>query len=347
MCVCSGALLDSLLPLAAAAAVEPMVASDEGAARRWWSSAAVVLVDTPFASRLDPPPVRREGVVLVTGEPDPDAYRGALAVGARQVVCVPGEARVLTDLLTEAVDGRRHGLTLIVTGARGGVGASAMVAAVARQAASDGLSAVAVDADPLGGDLDELLGLADEPGLRWDDLRAVSGSVPAAPLAASLPQRHGVSLLAPTCPSDALPEPVGATAAAAVMAALARMFDLVAVDVPRWLAPSAGTMSGGHPAVAVAATADDRGVLAARRLLGTLREDGCDPRLVLRLGPRATADPRAVADAMGAPLWASVREDRRVRADLGRCDLVLRPSLRRAARAVLAGMARDAAGGDR
>lgn len=254
-----GLLLDDMLRLAAAAHVEPVLAHDVSSIQRWWSQADLIVVGADLARALVRPPVRRDRVLLVDRYDDRAALNEtAVALGAEHVVVLPDDQAWLVDQVAAAGEGRPTGVVLPVVGCRGGAGASTLVAALARQAVDVGLSCVVVDADPTGADLDVLLDMADEPGLRWPDLVVSGGRLPAEPLAAALPRRAGVAVLCAGMPAD-VPLLAGTRASqgssgapapsswlpdgglAPAVDALARAFDLVVLDVPRWLPGSAGT----------------------------------------------------------------------------------------------------------
>jgi len=128
------------------------------------------------------------------------------------------------------------GHVLGVTGGRGGAGASVLAAALARTAAAARLRSVLVDADPLGGGSDLLLGAEDEPGLRWPDLQAARGVLDVGDLIDGLPRIDGVHVV--SCDRRRA-EPVPPEAMRAVIDAAIRMADLVVIDIPRALDQSA------------------------------------------------------------------------------------------------------------
>ena len=328
-------LLDDLLRLCAAADATPVVATDPAAARRWWPMAALVVVGDDLAAYLEPPPLRRSGVVVVArDEAAPSLYQHGVSLGAEQVITLRDDEAWLIDQMGLAGDGRARAVVVAVVGARGGAGASTLCAAVGLHAVTEHLSCVVVDADPRGGDLDLLLDVADEPGLRWDDLAQASGRLPASPLAHALPRRDGLALL---CARHCGPVPAGAIGA--VLGALARGFDLVLVDVPHWHAQSGSPALTLADVVLVATTADLRGVASARRVVSDLDDHGPPVRLVVRTGRSGSADPDQVSRWLGVPLAARLPYDAKICADGDRGDLVVRASLRRASRAVLSDVA--------
>jgi hypothetical protein len=133
------------------------------------------------------------------------------------------------------------GLTIGVTGASGGVGASSLTAAIAERAPdvlADCRSSVAVDLDPRGG-LDTTLCLEHQTGLRWPEVelldRQLSGCA-TSPDTWELPGDPRVRVLAGT--GGSRPDP---TVVIETLERLAACHDLVAVDCgPR---PDAGILT--------------------------------------------------------------------------------------------------------
>lgn len=334
-------VLEELARLAAAAHVEPLVAHDPAALARWWAQAPLVLVGADLAQSMTSSPARRARVVLVSRSGTSESlWRLAVAIGAEEVAVLPDAAPWLVDRMGEAGDGSRQALTVAVMGCVGGAGTTTLVAGLARCAAGHGLASAVVDADPTGGDLDVALDMVDDPGLRWSDLAGSRGRVPASALRSALPERSGVALVCDG--QDAVGSPVPDEAARAVVSALSRAFDLVIVETPRWLPDTARAAADDAEVLLLVTTADRRGVVAARRLLARLSVFVADRRLVVRAGRGAgrglglAADD--VAGALDLPLAATLSTDPRLATDLGHADLRLRPSLRRACEAVLAGL---------
>ena len=329
-------LVDTVTRLAAAVHVDMAVVADASGLRSRWPDAAVVLVDEDVAAHLSAPMARRDGVFLLGGSLTRSTLERALSLGAERVVTLPDDEAWLMERLVAAGGEGRDGLTVGITSTRGGSGASTLATALARYAVTQRMSAVVVDADPSGGAADVMLDVADEPGLRWSDLRGASGRLPADALAGALPVRHGVAAVVHDCdPDDGVPTP---DALSSVTHALRRAYDLVVVDLPR----SAGSvrapaLAGG--ALLLVTTNDVLGARSAQRMAGQV-EVNAVPSLVVRTPSRSGVEPSALARACGLRLAATVRHERRVAADLGRGDFVMRPSLRRAARALL----RDLAG---
>ena len=183
-------VLDAVLRTAAAAGCEVVRALDPTEARRSWPAAPVVLLDASSARACaDSGLPRRAGVIVaVSGEPPPEAWKHAVAVGAEHVISLPEAEPWLVAALAQAVDGGGgDGAVLAVVGGRGGAGASVFAVATAVQAARSGDRVLLVDCDPLGGGLDLVLGAEDLGGLRWPGVGTGVGRVPASALHAALP----------------------------------------------------------------------------------------------------------------------------------------------------------------
>lgn len=225
-------LLDELLRLAAAAGVTPEVAPDAGVALRSWSSAPLVVVGVDQAAamvRLGP--VRRTGVVVAGWQGiGPDGLRLALRLGAGEVVELPEGERWIVEQLTDLDDATLpSGVVVGVAGGSGGAGASTLACALGRVAARSS-PALLVDADPSGAGLDRLLGLEDEPGVRWPGLDLATGRLSARSLRDAVPRRDGLGVLSwgpdggATAPLEGLRE---------VVSAARRGHRFVVVDLPR------------------------------------------------------------------------------------------------------------------
>jgi secretion/DNA translocation related CpaE-like protein len=302
------AALDDLLRLVALAGVEGDVATDLAEVRRLWDHAPLVLVgedllDALVAARLG----RRDGV-LVLGRDLDDAgvWQRAVDVGAQRVVFLPDADRWLVDALADASEGREgHGTLLAVVGGRGGAGATTLACALAQTAARRGTSTLLVDADPLGGGIDVVFRAEDQPGLRWPELAASKGRVPAAALDRALPRLGELALLSWDRGEGAAQVPL--EAARAVLAAARRSHELVVVDVPRHLDEVGQEVLSSAASALLVVPAEVRAAAAAARVAGRAGRLCRDVRLVVR-GPAPaglTAD--QVQQALGLPLAGEVR----------------------------------------
>jgi secretion/DNA translocation related CpaE-like protein len=304
-------ILDDLLRLAAAAGCEVECVADIAALRAGWQTAALVLLDPGSLHGVaDTGVPRRAGVLLACAEePAAATFQAALALGVEHVVRLPDEGDWLVGALADVIDrpAEAAGQTLAVLGARGGAGASVFAAATARVASTQGRATILVDCDPLGGGLDALLGVEDEPGLRWPDLRLTSGRLAASALRSALVGGGSSGPAVLSCARDgAGPSP---EAVAAVIEAGTRSGSLVLVDLPRTLPAAAQAALGRVDLAVVVVPAEVRACGSARGLLSNLAERGLRTGIVVR-GP-APGGLRApdVAEALGVPLLASMRAE--------------------------------------
>ncbi|GIH90871.1 septum site-determining protein Ssd [Planobispora siamensis] len=309
------ALLDDLLRVAAAAGAELDVAHAPAHARPYWTRAPLVVVGGDAADALAatrPPP--RHRVVLVTHGPEnPDTWRKCVAVGAQAVLELPSAERRLVDEFADAVEpAARAGLVVCVVGGRGGAGASVLAASLALVASRGGLRTLLVDADPLGGGLDLLLGQEETEGARWSDLVAREGRVSFTALRAALPSVSELTFLSfHRGEAGAIP----AEAMRSVLDAGQRGFDLVVVDLPRRPDPAAAEALGRAATTLLVVTADVRGVLAAAQTLTVLREHTGEIRAAVRTG---ILDDEVVATSLGVPCAGSLPDQPRLTAVLNR-----------------------------
>lgn len=116
------------------------------------------------------------------------------------------------------------GCIVTVSGAVGGIGTSTFAYALALQAVG---GAVLIDAQTDGCALDALLGLEQEPGTRWSQVRIRSDEIEAVAILQALPKRDHVAVL--SADGDAMADP---RAVGILTSVLAPVVDLVVVDVP-------------------------------------------------------------------------------------------------------------------
>lgn len=324
-------LTDELLRLAAAAGVSPEVASDPGAAVRSWRTAALVLVGVDVAGEmagLGPP--RRDGVHLVGCDGVPDrAFRHALALGAAHVVELPASGPWLLDVLSDAHDGRRAAATTVaVVGGSGGAGATTLACALGLVAGARG-PACLLDVDPVGPGADRVLGFDRLDGARWGALEQTTGRLGSQSLRDALPRRGGLGVLTWAAGTRAAPQ---AFAVREALAAAARGHDVVVADLPRTGALTAD-VAGRVDAVLVVARPTLPGLAATARVVAGLGAG--------RVGVvvRGSAESRAVAQVVGAPVVATMADQRGLdeAVDLGRGPVwTQRGVLARTARQALA-----------
>ena len=302
-------LLDTVLRTAAAAGCEVVRALDPTEARRSWPVAPLVLLDASSARACaDSGLPRRAGVIVaVSGEPPPEAWKHAVAVGAEHVISLPEAEPWLVAALAQAVEGGGgDGAVLAVVGGRGGAGASVFAVATAVQAARSGGRVLLVDCDPLGGGLDLVLGAEDLGGLRWPGVGTGVGRVPASALHAALPApdldpRGGLAVL--SCDRSAHgPSP---DAVASVLDAGRRAGETVVCDLPRYPTEAAVAALEVADLTVLVVPADVRSCAAV------VAEHGCPSTGLVVRGPAPGGiAPDEVATALDLPLIAAMRAER-------------------------------------
>ena len=232
------------------------------------------------------------------------------------------------------------GTVVAVLGGSGGAGASTLAAALAVTARRAGATVALVDADPLGGGLDLLLGAEQEPGLRWPDLGSLHGPVAARALTDALPSAGGVTLLSHTRPAAG--RGCGATGSAgargpgvdtadigavdltvlgvppaamtSVLDALARRHDLVVVDLGRWIDVATQVVLRRAQRALLVVPAQVRAVAAAAQVARVVAPLTADLQAVVR-GPSPTGlRARPLARLLGLPLAGTLRSEDRLSA---------------------------------
>ncbi|WBB58268.1 septum formation initiator [Streptomyces sp. WMMC500] len=297
-------LLDDLLRLCAAAGTQAEVSHAPG--RPDWAAAPLVLVGDDSAARLGAAgPARRDGVVLVGRDQDePGVWERAVAVGAEQVLVLPDGETALVDRIADAAEGvGAQARTVGVVGGRGGAGASTLACALAVTAARAGRRTVLVDADPLGGGLDVLLGGEEAEGLRWPALATSRGRIGGAALEESLPRLHELRLLSwDRGGGDPGAAAVSPEAMRSVLAAARRRCGVVVVDLPRRVDEPVAEALAQVDVGLLVVPAELRAVAAAHRVADAVRMVLGDLRVVVRGPTRGGLVAGDVAELLGLPL---------------------------------------------
>ncbi|WP_084955892.1 septum site-determining protein Ssd [Thermoactinospora rubra] len=311
-------LLDDLVRIAAAAGAQLDVAHTPAHARPYWNHAPLVVVGSDVADAVAttaPPP--RDRVLLVTRTAEePDTWRKCVAVGARGVIDLPASERVLVEEFADVIEpSTRAGVIVCVVGGRGGVGASVLSACLALHASGERLRTLLLDADPLGGGIDALLGQEESGGARWTDLVSREGRISPTALREALPAFGELTLLA-FHRGEAGPIPPEAMRS--VLEAGRRGFDLVVVDLPRHLDAAAVEALTRATETLLVVSADVRGVLAAAQVLAEVRRHTAHTSLVVRPG---IVDDEMVVSSLGVPLAAHLPDHPRLDTTLNRGEL--------------------------
>ncbi len=304
-------LLDELLRLAAVGSAETTVAPDPAAARGHWTRAPFVLVGIDQAAaclRAQLP--RRNRIILIgwAGTIDP-AWNIAELLAADSVAVLPEAAPWIVDQFHQRSGRPITARTLAVIGGRGGAGASTLAAGLATTAVRHGFRTLLIDADPLGGGLDLVLGWEDVGGLRWPSLTEADGRVDPPALLRALPHRGDLVLLSfdraelPGVPAEAM---------AATLDAARRGRDVIVADLPRQLDDAALLALRAADRTLLVVPAELRATASARRTADTIREH-CDDLAVVVRGPApGRLRPRDISTALHLPLAGTIRPEKTV-----------------------------------
>ncbi len=303
------ATLDDLLRLTALAGVEADVIHDVQHVRRYWDQASLVIVgDDVLDATTLVRPGRRDGV-LVLGRDLDDAgvWQRAVDLGAERVVFLPDAERWLVEALAEAAEGRgAEGTVIAVLGGRGGAGATTLACALAHAAGRRGIPTLLIDADPLGGGIDVVFRAEDQPGLRWPELAATRGRVPAAALGRALPRLGELALLS-WDRGECVQVPV--EAARAVLQAARRSHPLVVVDVPRHIDEVGQEVLSCATTSLLVVPAEVRAAAAAARVAVRATRLCRDVRLVVRGPAPAGLSATEIQQALALPLAGELRPE--------------------------------------
>ncbi|MFE9253989.1 septum site-determining protein Ssd [Streptomyces sp. NPDC006879] len=308
-------LLDDLLRLCAAAGAEPEVRhsvpepggvqAEGGELASDWRDAPLVLVGDDAARRVRTGTARRDGVLLVGRDAeDGGIWRRGVQLGAEQVVCLPEAEAWLVDRIADAVEGTNSPATTIgLVGGRGGAGASTLACALAIAAARRGERTVLIDADPLGGGLDVLLGGEAVEGLRWPDFAESRGRVAGGALEEALPELRALRVLS-WDRGDRLQVP--AEAVRSVLAAARRGGGVVVVDLPRRVDEEVADAYLQLDLALLVVPGEVRAVAAASRVAAAAGLLVRDLRLVTRAPYAAGLGPPCMAELLGLRLVGEV-----------------------------------------
>lgn len=305
------ALLDELIRLAAAGEAALEVAPDPAAARSRYGAAPLVLIGLDTASACHRAQLPRRPGLLLVGLAEPGQqmpWELAEALGAAQIAMLPTAETWLIERFTELGDQPGPpGRVLAVIGGRGGAGASVLAAGLAVTAVRSSLRTLLVDADPLGGGIDLVLGWEKVKGLRWPALREASGRVDPPAFVDALP-RQGDLVVLSWDRGTLVGLPTNAMAAAVDAGRRGR--DVVIVDLPRSLDASAALALGAADRALLVVPAELRAAAAAARVAAAAEKHCAALALVVRGPAPGKLQPKVIARTLGLPLAGTLRPER-------------------------------------
>lgn len=336
------ALRQTVERVAAAAAVRLVTMTLP--ARKNWVTAAAIITDEAGARRCAESALpRRDRLIVVSGnDPSASTWAAALAAGAHDVCVLPDRESDLLAHLADAADTRasaRPGRLIAVIPGRGGAGASVFAAALAQSAADSGKTdALLVDLDPFGGGMDLLMGAERTVGLRWPDIhidgeRFDGGRINWSALRAALPRAHDVYLLS----SSRTHHELEAGLVAAVIDSGRRSGVMMVCDVPRQLTAAAMCILETAELAVIVTTCDVRAIAATVSLAGVIRSVNPNVGLVVRGPAPGGLRAKDAADAVAAPLLASMRPEPSLAAHVDQHGLLMAGRRRRSPLATSAG----------
>ena len=230
------------------------------------------------------------------------------AIGATDLLSPVGSTA--TPAAVGSIGAPGAGRVVAVLGGRGGAGASVLAGGLAVTAARRGMRTLLVDADPLGGGVDLVLGWESLDGLRWPALSQASGEVPAPALVEALPGRSDLVILSW---DRGEPMTVPPEAMLAALDAGRRGRDLTIVDLPRRLDESAMLALRAADQVYLVVPAELRACAAAARVAAVAGPHCTALSVVVRQpGPAGLAVKEVIA-ALRLPYAGTIRSEPRLR----------------------------------
>ncbi len=296
-------LLDELLRIAARAGVDVDVAHDPTAARHRFLSASCVFVGVELGEACVRAQLRRRSGLLLVGGPGTaePAFELAEALGAEHLALLPAAEPWLVRRFADIAAAGPRGRVVAVLGGRGGAGASIFAAGLAVTAARQGRRVMLVDADPLGGGVDLVLGWEALDGVRWPTL-AVDPVPPG--LVDALPSRGDLAVLSwDRGHLQAVPAEAMSTALEVGRAGR----DLVVVDLPRRFDDAAVLALAAADRALLLVPAELRACAAAARVAALAAPHTVALEVVVRGPAPGRLTPKEIARALGLPLAGSLR----------------------------------------
>lgn len=132
--------------------------------------------------------------VVVTHQTNTETWQLAARLNAEHVAVFANSQKWFLDHLVTPHTSRA--LTVLVTPAVGGAGATTLSCALASQFSHQGLRTCLIDGDYVNGNTDVLMGAEYAEGMRWNDVNNLIGQVSGSELLSALPHHEQVHLLA-------------------------------------------------------------------------------------------------------------------------------------------------------
>lgn len=300
-------LLNDLLRLTAEAGLIADAAADPAAARPYFAGAPMVFIggDKAQACVRAAFPTRPNVVLVERREAERPDFGQAETLGADHIITLPaGEPWLLERLVS--FDDDDTGSVLAVIGGRGGAGASVLAGGLAITGARFGMRTLLIDADPMGGGADLVLGWESMRGLRWPDLSGASGRVPSSALVESLPGHADLVVLSwdrgepATVPTEAMLSALDASK---------RGRDLVVIDVPRHLDEASLIALRAADRAYLVVPAELRACAAATRVAATVLPHAPALSVVVRQPGPGGLTVQEVVDAVHLPLAGTLKTE--------------------------------------
>ncbi|MEY4900108.1 MAG: hypothetical protein RI895_530 [Actinomycetota bacterium] len=248
-----------------------------------------------------------EIVLVVIGATGPETWRFAAKLSANHIAVIPDSRDWLVAHLSAPVT--KKGLCVAIIPGAGGAGASLLsvgLAFHARQLFSD---VVLADLDESSAGLDIVLGIETQPGMRWQDFYALTGSISGSDILRGLPARDGVALLTYNDSKLASEK----FAPEAIIEQLRGVSGLVIIDFPRFTNQIAAVEILQQCDVAfVVAPSTVRGSATTKIAISKISKHVSNTELVIRNLPGTNLDALRIAQSLDVPLAGVVNSDPRI-----------------------------------
>lgn len=257
-----------VMHIAAATGCEIVDTLDVAEIARYLRTARAMLIDAGAADKLVGTPPRG-GIYLLVADPGPVDWKAAAACCATDAFVIPAQSAQLLQELgrgdAQQPEASTPGHALGVIPVVGGAGASTCAVAAALRGGADAL----VDAVPSSGGIDLLVGIEEEQGARWGDVKFGSGRVDPESLLRSLPHAGDLAVLTHARSKTTLPPP---RASETLLALESLRSKNVVVDLPRW-GDDVAQVAAACTSLLLVVPAEVRAVSCAAAIVARLRAE--------------------------------------------------------------------------